>query len=90
MDKNDPDSEALQNNTDYLNLINKLDNANKHSIINMDNPRFGTEEPCIYVNYAKYNDYNKSSEEIIVSVGEIVDGFNLLYGDMLYEISGKW
>ena len=41
-------SELVENHRSFLETLGMLDNAYKHSLINLNNRKFGTEEPCVY------------------------------------------
>ncbi len=80
----------LKNYEDFFTRINDIDNAFKHSIINLHNPRIGVDAPCICVNYCKYNDYSKKPDEKTEEVKSLVGDFNKFYDAVLHEIGNMW
>lgn len=65
---------------DWLNTINNVTNAYKHSFINSDINVIGRNEPCVPVLSLPKNNLNKHEVSFYcLSLAELIDGFNRFY-----------
>lgn len=63
----------------WLETLNNITNAYKHSFINSDLNIIGRNEPCAPVLHLPYNNLEKNVDFIVSSLAQIIDGFNNFY-----------
>ena len=68
---------------DFLETLNEISNAYKHSFINSDLNLVGRDEPVVYALGLHRNKLEKSSALYAVSVREVVAGFNAFFDAMV-------
>lgn len=77
------ESQSLFNNkhNSFLDELNQLSNAHKHSFAQSDTTIIGTEEPCVYLLSHPHNDIKKDCEFDVVPVRRLVNEFNEFQAD---------
>src|SRR5215212_8562316 len=71
---------------DFLETLNEISNAYKHSFINSDLNLVGRDEPVVYALGLHRNKLEKSSALYAVSVREVVAGFNAFFDAMVESL----
>ena len=64
----------------FLNKLNDVSNACKHSFINTDYNLFGASEPLLFALGLPRNDSSKDSAFHVVPLREMVESFSEFYG----------
>lgn len=66
----------LESHRDFLNVLNEISNASKHSFINSDITLFGRDEPCFFALALKRNNLVNQPGFYSVSVRDILARYN--------------
>lgn len=70
----------------FLQMVNDIENAYKHSVSNNMSTLIGKDEPCIFALYSKHNKDFLNPKMIGISLNQLITGFNTFYKFALSEI----
>ena len=78
-----PKSQSLLNNrhNSFLEELNQLSNAHKHSFAQSDTTIMGAEGPCVYLLSHPHNDSKRDCEFDVVPICKLVNEFNEFQAD---------
>jgi hypothetical protein len=86
-------SQLVDNQCDFLNILNITKNAYKHSIANSETHyRQGAKEPIIFAYYLYYNNIKKDHHEIKLTVEHVLRSYSIFLDEIIplikdYEIT---
>ena len=66
----------LASHLEFLNVLNEISNAAKHSFINSDITLFGRDEPCFFALTLKRNNLSNESKFYSVAVRDVLSRYN--------------